>query len=326
VLQGEPLQSAVGRTPAAEAALAGLLAEQQYDAVHVEHVRAAFLHRSLPNGTPTLFDAVDCISLLWERTRRNSHSRVRRLIAAIELGATRRYERQLMSAFDRVTVTSPEDAVALCELNPRAPITVVPNGVDLDYFQPLGLASTPATLVFSGKMSYHANVTAVLHFVQNILPLVHKSVPDARLRIAGSNPPDVIRRLAANPQIEVTGHLPDLRQAVGTASVAICPVTVKVGIQNKILEAMAMAVPVVASSEGATGLQATAGKELLVGRDAAEIARHIVTLLTDEALRTRIASAGRQYVEREHRWSAAAGVLEDLYREAAVLHRQRQAT
>lgn len=318
LLRGEPLQAAVNRTRAARRMLQALLEERHHDVVHVEHLRAAFLEQAIPVKMPRVFDSVDCISLLWERTKSDSHSRLRRLIAAMEHGATRRYEARLMSRFDRVAVTSPDDASALRELAQDAEVTVTPNGVDLDYFQPRPELRQPDTVVFSGKMSYHANVTAVLYFMREVLPRVRLTVPELRVRIVGSDPPKVLQDLAAvDPRLEVTGYLPDMRPAIGNASVAICPVTVKVGIQNKILEAMAMGVPVVASARGAAGLQAEIGRDLLVADNPDLFARSVTAVLRDEALRSRLTLAGRQYVERHHRWEAAATAFEDLYRQAS---------
>jgi len=320
--RGEPLQSAVCQSPALEGRLLELLAERRFDVVHVEHLRAARLGTLVPDDVPTVFDSVDCISLLLERTLRASHSLRQRMVAALELRRTRAYEARLLGQFDRVVVTSPQDAQALRALAPRSEVAVVPNGVDLDYFRPSGAPPDPATLVFSGKMSYHANVTAALHFVRRIFPLVRAARPDARLRIVGSDPPRAIRALGSDPAISVTGYVPDLREALGRAAVAVCPVTVKVGIQNKVLEAMAMGVPVVSTREGVEGLETEPGRDLLVADNPAGFAEHVCRLLADPGLRDRLGSAGRRYVEARHRWDVAAGRLEDLYSEAISSRRR----
>jgi polysaccharide biosynthesis protein PslH len=320
VLSGEPLQAAVNRSSQAGARLQQLLRDRAYDLVHVEHLRACFLEASIPPELPRVLDAVDSISLLWERTRAASHSPRHRLIATLEHAPTRRYEARMMARFDGVAVTAEEDADALRRDAPDAPLTVIPNGVDLNYFQPTYRPAAEPTLVFSGKMSYHANTTAVLHFVHDILPRVRATVPDVKLRIVGSDPPPAVLRLADDPSITVTGYLPDLRPAIGSATVAVCPVTVKVGIQNKILEAMAMGVPVVASRLGARGLAARPGHELLVADDDAQFAHHLTTLLQDDALREDISLAGRRYVERAHCWAAAVDTLETVYRAAILSH------
>jgi len=312
-LRGEPLQAAVCATDRLARRLTSLLEETGPDVVHVEHLRAAHVVDLLPESTPKLYDSVDCISLLHARTLQASHSLRQRLLAFVELRRTRGYETRLLSRFDQVVVTSPVDARALRDLDPRAAVTVVANGVDLEHFAPLEGRRDPATLVFSGKMSYHANVTAALHFSERIFPLVKRRWPDVRLRIVGSNPPSAVRRLAVDPAVEVTGRVEDMREAIGRATIAVCPVTVKVGIQNKILEAMALALPVVSSREGAEGLEALAGRDFLVADDPAQFAEHVCRLLDDEELRAVVGQAGRQYVETHHRWSVAADTLERLY-------------
>lgn len=322
-IRREPLQAAFSYSAAAGARLAELAQTGRYDAVHVEHVRASKLGTWLPPEVPRVLDAVDCISLLWERTIAASHSVRHRAIASLELGPTRRYEAALLSAYDQVAVTAQEDAEALRRLEsvtPAAPLTVIPNGVDLEYFRPVGSRDDQPTLIFSGKMSYHANVTAILHFVADVLPRIRASVPDVRLRIIGSEPPPIVQRLADDPRIEVTGYLPDIRPAVSSGTVAVCPVTVKVGIQNKILEAMAMGVPVVASALGARGLAAEPGRDLMVAESDGELAAQVTALLQDGTHRDRVSRAGRAYVERAHCWGASADAFGGLYDAAIAQH------
>jgi glycosyltransferase involved in cell wall biosynthesis len=215
-----------------------------------------------------------------------------------------------------VVVTSPVDGGALQTLAPSAAVRVVPNGVDVEYFRPAVGPSEAATLVLSGKMSYHANVTAALYFVHDILPTVRHSRPDTQVRIVGSKPPGAIRKLGEDPAISVTGYVDDLRQAIGGATIAVCPTKVKAGIQNKVLEAMAMGIPVVSTTEGVEGLSAAPGRDVLVADSPQEFADQVCHLLASPALRERIGAAGRQYVETHHRWDAAARRLEGIYGEA----------
>ena len=317
-MRREPLQAAICRSPAVERALLDLLNSDSFDLVHVEHLRAAHLGTLIPKDIPTVFDSVDCISLLLERTMRASHSRRQRVLAALELLATRAYESRLLNRFDRVAVTSQEDGRALQELAPASEVAVVPNGVDLEYFHPLNGSGEPATLVLWGRMSYHANVTAALHFVKRIFPLIRRICPDVHLRIVGSSPSRMVRALARDPAISVIGFVPDIRAAIGGATVAICPVTVKVGVQNKVLEAMAMGLPVVCTEEGYEGLAATPGQDLLVAASEREFADHVCRLLADPRLRKRVGAAGRRYVEDHHRWDTAARKIETLYSDAVA--------
>lgn len=319
-LRGAPLQAAVCHSKRLDARLTRLLREERFDVVHVEHLRAAALHERLPPHLPAVYDAVDCISLLLERTLRSSHSMRQRLQSLVELGRTRRYEGKLLARYDGVTVTAPEDAAALGALpgaGGRRPI-VIPNGVDFTTFHPRpDLTPEGATLILSGKMSYHANVTAALHFVRDILPRIRARYPEVRLTIAGSSPPEELRRIAAasGGSIHVTGYLPDLTSVLGRATVSVCPVVVKVGIQNKVLEAMAMGVPVVASRAGAEGLGATPGRDLLVAESDEQFANQVVHLLSSQSVARTIGAAGHEYVASHHQWSAAAGQFVMLYEE-----------
>lgn len=313
VLRAESLQGAVCQSRAMEDRLARLLQGTRFDVVHVEHFRAAYLGARIPPDVPALFDSVDCISLLQERTLQSSHSWRQRALARVELEPTRRCEGKVLQRFDEVVVTSGEDRDALLKLAPTRSISVIPNGVDLDYFRTSELPRPAETLIFSGKMSYHANVTAVLHFARSILPRVRARRPDVRFVVAGSDPPPSVRALAADSSIAVTGHLADLRPVLARATVSVCPVTVKVGIQNKILEAMAVGLPVVCSREGATGLEAQPERDVLIGADPDDFARQVVRLLDDAALRGRVARAGRSYVEANHRWSSATHQLAARY-------------
>jgi glycosyltransferase involved in cell wall biosynthesis len=165
-------------------------------------------------------------------------------------------------------------------------------------------------------MSYHANATAALFLARTVFPLVRAAHPEARLRILGSGPPPEVRALARDPAISVTGYVDDLREPLGRAAIAVCSVSVEVGMQNKILEAMAMALPVVSTRLGAEGLLARPEHEILIGDSPSELAGQISRLLKDADLRRNLGLAGRRYVETQHRWGASAERFEELYGEA----------
>jgi glycosyltransferase involved in cell wall biosynthesis len=320
-LRGEPLQAAVCLSPDLQERLGALVAVEQFDVVHVEHLRAAHLGAAIPDHLPTVFDSVDCISLLLKRTLTLSHSLRQRAIARLEYAATRRFEARIVRRFDRVAVTAADDRRALARLAPAVDVAVVPNGVDLEYFRPSPAAREPATLVFSGKMSYHANATAALFLARQVFPLVRAAHPEAQLRILGSGPPPEVQALSQSPGISVTGYVEDLRDLLGRATIAVCSVRVKVGMQNKILEAMAMELPVVSTRIGAEGLLTRPEHEILVGESPADLAGQISRLLTDAELRRKLGTAGRRYVETHHRWGASAARFEALYGEA-IDHRR----
>jgi glycosyltransferase involved in cell wall biosynthesis len=197
--------------------------------------------------------------------------------------------------------------------NPPAPITVIPNGVDLDYFAPQAEPREPATLVLSGKMSYHANTAAALFLGREIMPLVWARRPDVQVAIVGSAPPREVQALADDPRVSVTGFVPDLRPYLARASLAVAPLRYGVGIQNKVLEAMAMGAPVVAARQVARALQAEDGAELRFAERPAQYAEVILALLDSPAERERMGQAARRYVEQRHDWRQIAAGLEQVY-------------
>ena len=313
-----------------------------YDLVHIEHLRAARLGL-VAHNLPCVYDAVDCISRLLEHAATRAASRMVRCAARFDLNRTRRFEAWLLGQFDCTLTASEADKQALVEL--AAPpgqrmrgipamhsgaagvpaIAVLPNGVDLAYFQPSDAPREPATLVFVGRMSYHANVTAILWFVHDVLPLIWAQRPDTQLLIVGSHPVRAVRQLGRRygPRVAVTGYVPDTRPFLARATVSVSPLLYAVGMQNKILEAMAMGTPVVATPPGCAALHVQPGTDLLVAEGAAHFAAQVVRLLDDAALRRGLAEEGRRYVQDDHDWHAVGTQLEDIYCEAAARFRAR---
>lgn len=299
-----------------------------YDAVHVEHLRGAeyglYLKSAARAGgfsLPVVWDSVDSISLLFRQAMQHSASLFSRAWTRLELGRTEPYEGWLLSQFDWVTVTSPNDQRALLKLLPpeaRPPkISVLPNGVDLEYFKPEpDVVHDPASLIISGKMSYHANVTMVLNFMANIMPRVWAQQPQVRLYIVGKDPGREILALADNPQVSVTGTVKDLPPYLQKATLAVAPIAYGAGIQNKVLEAMACATPVITSPQAVSALQVTPGQDLLVANNPQAFACAILDLLADPERRHKIGQAGRRYVEENHNWMVVATQLEQIYSNA----------
>jgi glycosyltransferase involved in cell wall biosynthesis len=239
-----------------------------------------------------------------------------------ELARTENYEAHMARAFSRVLVTSLKDQQVFNQLAPGAPLTIIPNGVDLAYFSPPPEPQDdydPDAIVISGKMSYHPNVAMVLFFVREILPLIWKRRPQAKLWVVGQNPSEEIRAACADERITVTGRVEDIRPYLQRAAVAATPITYGAGIQNKVLEALACATPVVASPLAISALQIHPEEEILVGADSAAFAAQVLRILDQPALRNRLGAAGRQFVQREHSWDAAAAQLEQVY-QAVVSH------
>jgi glycosyltransferase involved in cell wall biosynthesis len=316
-----PFQAAYSRSPQMSALIQRTLAETDFDVVHVEHLRGAELSRAV-NGIPIVFDSVDSIALLFEQVRQSGPTWRSRLMAGLDLARTRRFESHLLERYARVLVTSLQDGESLLRLSTRPDLgnrlVVLPNGVDLDYFRPQDVSREPATLIFTGKMSYHANLAAALDLTSQVMPHVWAHRSDARLIIAGKDPPRELLAQTAAPRITVTGTVPDLRPYLARATVAVSPIRYGAGIQNKLLEAMAMATPVVSTPQATAALQVRPGRDLLVADTPQACAEAVLTLLADEGLCWRVSQAGRRYVETHHDWNMAAGKLEAVYRDAVA--------
>ena len=290
--RGQPLQARFCWQPALARQIAASAADMPFDVVHVEHLRGAVYglalraaQAHLPLATPVLWDSVDCISLLFSQAAKTSRSLFGRWVSRFELPRTRRYEAFLATQFDAVVATSAGDLAALERLaaefgrgKPMPPARVLPNGVDLEYFKPNYGPRQPNTIVLSGKMSYHANVTAAIHLVLDIMPRVWAEMPECRVVIAGSAPPRAVQALAESHtgRVTVTGFVADLRPFLEQATVAVAPIAYGAGIQNKVLEALASAAPTIASPQAVSALSVRPDAELFVADGPAAFAQAIV--------------------------------------------------
>jgi sugar transferase (PEP-CTERM/EpsH1 system associated) len=340
-----PLQARYCWHPGLAQAIDELLQNESFDAIHVEHLRGAAygLHvkRLLQSPTsnlrpPIIWDSVDCISHLFAQAAAQSRSRKGQLMTRLELPRTRRHEGWLARQFDHVLVTSAADKAALESLTTpsHSPISVLPNGVDLEYFTPGDGDRKPATLVVTGKMSYHANITMVLHLVNDIMPTVWQQRPDVQVWVVGKDPAAEIRRLdpewapnrsldsllSATTRVVVTGTVDDIRPFLQQATIAVAPVAYGAGIQNKVLEAMACSAAVVASTQAISAVDVVPGRDVVVAEKPDEFASAVLMLLAQPEQRQELAKAGRAYVMGNHAWEAVTSELESIYRGRSIPH------
>jgi sugar transferase (PEP-CTERM/EpsH1 system associated) len=333
-----PLQVAYARSALFTQAIHDLCARDEFDVVHVEHLRGIASMEQFAHMQPLVWDAVDCISLLCKHTLVAGPSLKVRMVARLEHERTQRYEAQLLSQLRHVVVTSERDRQAMINLYRKhtgdlhrsddaldLDVSVLPNGVDLDYFHPMPQDHRRFNIVFSGKMSYHANVATALYLCQQIMPLIWQEIPEATLTIVGSKPPKAIQLLGRDPRIEVTGFVHDMRPYIRRAEVMLSPMVYSVGIQNKVLEAMALGTPTVVAAQVAEALEGRPGQDLLVAETASEFAQQTLRLMDDAELRATLSRCGRRYVEERHNWGMVTDRLIDLYQRAAVLHRRENA-
>jgi glycosyltransferase involved in cell wall biosynthesis len=233
-----------------------------------------------------------------------------------------RYERLVLPRYERCTVVAQPDVDEVRRVVPNARVELIPYGTDTEYFHPVDVPKEQNTLVFHSHLGYAPNIEAALELANDIFPLVRREVPDAVLHLVGASPGPKILELAERPGIRVSANLPDLRPAVCAGEVYVCPIRHGTGLKSKMLEAMAMRLPIVGYPGAIVGLTGSApGKHYLLAHDPAEFASHVVTLLHNSDRAERMAQAGRDLVEQEYSWESRARAYEDLY--ARVIEERR---
>ena len=227
----------------------------------------------------------------------------------MEYRRLKRYEHDILDDFDVKTIISLPDREHI-DHPKKDEILIVPNGVDHEYYTPRE-CEKKYDIVFTGNMSYAPNVNAVEYLANYILPLVWKKLPDAKMYIAGATPDPRVKKVASD-RIIISGWLDDMRDAYAQSKIFIAPMRIGTGLQNKLLEAMAMRLPCITTSLANNSLLASEEKnEILVGDNEQELAKHIITLLTNKDKADEIAQNGYDFVHRVYDWGMATKIMED---------------
>lgn len=220
-------------------------------------------------------------------------------------------ERRLSTVFNRCTATTRGELETLQNLNPKVNGGWFPNGVDAQFFAPK-TDYDENSISFVGRMDYFPNQQAVSKFAETIFPLIRRKKPNASFVIVGAEPPEFIQDLAKIDGVTVTGTVPDVRAFITNSAVNVAPIDIARGTQNKILEAMAMGVPVVTSTAAAKGVDALKGDHFLVEDDPEKFADACLSLMSDKILRNRLGLAGRDRVLTNHSWVGSMKAFDTL--------------
>lgn len=225
------------------------------------------------------------------------------------------YEKRIAVAFDNVLVVSEQEKSLFPGGGDTPNLQAMSNGVDLEFFRSDRSGShAPArpTLVFTGAMDYRPNIEGIRWFVESVFPRIRIAIPDVELLIVGSKPTAEVVRLGGLPGVVVTGFVKDVREYLARASVSIAPLRVARGIQNKVLEAMAMGKAVVCTPQAQEGIRATSGRELIVAEGAEDFSAAAIDLLLNPGKADRLGLAARQCVEREYSWEDNLRLLDRI--------------
>ena len=308
--KGLPLQCGYFFNRKAARKVDALIAKHKPDMLFGQLLRVAeyIRHKNLPKT----LDYQDIFSYGMKR-RANIASPVTRPVFNMEYRRLRRYEAAIFDDFNVKTIISEPDR-ALFPHEKRDEILIIPNGVDHDYFKPQN-REKQYDLVFTGNMSYPPNVNAVEYLADEIMPIVWKTLPEAKLYIAGATPDPKVKRTASE-RIIISGWLDDIRDAYAQSRVFIAPMRIGTGLQNKLLEAMSMRLPAITSPLANASLGAKPNEEILIGSNAEEMANNIITLLSDTQKAEQMAKAGYDFTNRVYDWGKATEVLEHAMSQA----------
>ena len=324
-LSKHPLQLHYWYAPQMQRRINELLAQERFELIHAQLFRMGQYVTEV-QGPAKVLDLCDSLALnLSRRAELESNPWLakikldctpKRFLVKLEEKRVRRYEVDIMKAFDCGTVVARFDRDYLLAQDDTLNLSIVPMGVDLGYFQPNPITESAPMLLFTGTMNYFPNADAALYFCDEVLPRIRERHPKASFYIVGNHPSEPVKRLEAQEGVTVTGYIPDVRPYFEKASVYVAPLRAGSGIQTKNLEAMAMGVPVVTTSVGAMGLEADIGKELLVADTPADFAEQVIHLLDNKCLRKTLAQTARTRVENNYSWEAIGARLKHVYAQA----------
>jgi len=290
-----------------------MVGKDHYDVVHAIYSQMApYLIRAkaLDRNIKSILDDIDLFFVVKYREYLTQKG-LARFFYSLEYKRIRDYVARTWPRFDGITVMSMEDKEKLLSLKPNLSISVVPNGVDTDYFRPLNHPKANRKLVFVGGSHHYPNVDALSYFCENIFPLIRQEMKDVSLTVIGEFSRNLIPK--GDHEIQFTGYVEDIRPYLKDCSLNIVPLRIGGGTRLKILEAMALGIPTVSTSIGCEGIEAEKDREIIIADDPQGFAKGIKTVLGDEVLHQTLARNGRDLIEQKYRWAQIVRKLGESY-------------
>jgi len=285
----------------------------RFDVAFIAFPEAAAYGMRLPSNLLRVFDAHEARSIRILRLLRAKKNPLKKAYLFLEWVKWRRIESKLGSVYDLIIAITPLEQRYFYQLNPRANVLWIPRGVDVDYFYPVDHAIREEnSLLYVGYFGNIANVDAIMFFVEKVWPKVKVEIPGVRLSIVGSYPPPKIIALGEKEDIRVTGFVEDIRPFLSRASILVAPIRQGAGVKVKILQAMAMATPVVSTVEGIEGIEGVVdGEHALIARNADEFAQKAIMLLRNPVLRANLGQNARSLMFHIYNWQENMKELEE---------------
>jgi glycosyltransferase involved in cell wall biosynthesis len=293
-----------------QAKISELLRRDEFDIIQVEMNQLRSFR--FDKNTVLVVDEHDIGFELLYRMYQNERSRLRRLYNWAEYKKFKREELKDWRDASGIVTTSAREQQIITRLSAGTPVAVVPNAVDVSYFEPSSEPINPDAIVITGLMKYRPNVDAVLYFVQEIFPHILASRPRMVFYIVGASPAEEVRRLAS-PNVVVTDTVADVRPYAHQAAVFVVPLRMGGGTRLKVLEALSMKKAVVSTSLGCEGIDAKHGQHLLIADEPRAFANSVLELLANRVLANKLAAQGRELVEHRYRWETVVEGLESFY-------------
>ena len=307
LLNGHPFQVEYFFSKEFKKKIDGIIRDEKPDAIFCQLVRMSEYVRDV-KGTPKTLDYQDAFSKGYERQAQRENF-FRKIPVLMEWKRMLKYEGQVFNDFENKIIISEQDR-ELINHPERNKIEVVPNGVDFNYYSPQ-LRDKKYDLIFSGNMNYPPNIESAVYIAEKIMPLLRKKMPEASLIIAGANPSAEVLKLRNN-FVKVTGWVDDIREPFAESRIHLAPMLRSIGLQNKILQAMAMKIPCIVSSQANNAIHAPTGDCLLIADSPEAYVEKILLLLNDSGLYSKIADHAFQFVHRNFDWSAMNAKLESV--------------
>ncbi len=303
-----PLQVAYFYNRRAKKKIHAFFLTHQIDHLYCQLIRVSEYVKDF-NAVPKTLDYMDALSRGMER-RINQSKLGMRTLFKIESTRLKRYEHFIFKAFDHCTIISEQDRDLIVHAE-NDKIKIIRNGVDQDYFKPKTI-DKKYDLVFTGNMSYPPNVDGVSYLVNEILPLVWKTNPEITLAIVGANPSPKVERLAGK-NVLVTGWVDDITDYYAASHIFIAPMQIGTGLQNKLLEAMAMKIPCITSPLANNALGGTHLVNIMIGEESETYAQYILELLSNKSLAQTLVDNAYQIISERYTWEGSTKELEELF-------------
>jgi len=287
------------KSKAFAATMTSWLKQDKYDLVHFDTISLVPFFSLLPPAIATTLDHHNIESQMLMRRADNETNLLKRFYFWQEGVRLAGYERRLCPQFSLNITCSDIDTERLLSLAPQSKVLSIPNGVDLDFFKPIGLPVQPNCLIFVGTMNWYPNVEAVIYIAEKLWPRLKMKHPDLRFDVIGANPPEKIRSLADRfSDFHIHGFVDDVRPFIEKAAVYVCPIRDGGGTKLKILDAMAMAKTVVAHPIACEGINVTHEKNVLLAEDDISFINHIDSILHSDERRTALGLEARKLIEQ----------------------------